>query len=115
MRRAPNQPETISVSIYAGIYYKLYRVPDANTVLPQHAHEFGHLTALLQGAVMVWCDDELLGHFRAPATIRIAPHVKHRFLTLEPETTLACIHNADHLEADEPAVAAEHHLSFEED
>ena len=114
MKRAPNQPETISLTIYAGIYYRLYRVPDANTVLPQHSHEFGHLTALLQGAVHVWCDDELLGHFRAPATIRIAPHVKHRFLTLEPETVLACIHNADHLEADEPAVAAEHHLSFEE-
>jgi hypothetical protein len=27
---------------------------------------------------------------------------------------LACIHNADHLEADEPAVAEEHHLDFEE-
>jgi hypothetical protein len=37
-------------------------------------------------------------------------------LTLTPGVVLACIHNADHLEADdEPAVAAEHHLSFEED
>jgi hypothetical protein len=62
---------------------------------------------------MAWSDDELLGSYKAPATIRIAPHVKHRFLTLEPETTLACIHNADHLEADEPAVAEEHHLELE--
>ena len=114
MKRAPNQPETVSITIYAGIFYRVYRIPDANTLLPQHAHEFGHLTALLSGAVQVWCDDEFLGGYKAPVTIKIAPHVKHRFLTLEPETVLACIHNADHLEADEPAVAAEHHLSFEE-
>ena len=114
MKRAPNQPETISVSIYAGIYMKVYRVPDANTLIPQHAHRHGHLTALLSGAVMVWCDDELLGSYKAPATIKIAPHVKHRFLTLVPETTLACIHNADHLEADEPAVATRHDLELED-
>jgi hypothetical protein len=114
MKRAPNQPETVSVSIYAGIYMKVYRIPDANTLLPQHAHHHGHLTALLSGAVQVWCDDEFLGGYKAPATIKIAPRVKHRFLTLEPETVLACIHNADHLEFDEPAVAEEHHLDFEE-
>ena len=34
------------------------------------------------------------------------------FLTLTPGVVLACIHNADHLEADEPAVAAEHHLDL---
>ena len=63
---------------------------------------------------MAWSDDELLGSYKAPATIRIAPRVKHRFLTLEPETTLACIHNADHLEADEPAVAEMHTLDLED-
>ena len=114
MKRAPNQPETVSVSLYAGIYYKVYRVPDANTLLPQHAHRYGHLTAVLQGAVSVWTDDGTGDVYFAPATIMIAPHVKHRFLTLQPETMLACIHNADHLEADEPAIAAEHNLHFEE-
>ena len=63
MKRAPHQPETISVSIYAGIYYKLYRILNAGTLLPQHAHRYAHLTTLLQGAITVWCDDELLGDF----------------------------------------------------
>lgn len=116
MKRAPKQPETISVSIYAGIYYKVYRVPDANTLLPQHAHSFPHLTALLQGRVRVSREgDDETSEYCAPATIRIPAHTMHSFLTLCDGVTLACIHNADHLEADEPAIAAEHHLSFEED
>ena len=114
MKRAPNQPETISVSLYAGIYYKVYRVPDANTLLPQHSHRFGHLTAVLQGSVSVWSDDGLDCVYSAPATIMIAPHVKHSFLTLSDDVLLACIHNADHLEADEPAVAEEHNLELED-
>ena len=115
MKRAPNQPETISVSIYAGIYMKVYRVPDADTLLPQHAHSFPHLTALLQGRVRVSRegDDEISEHC-APATIRIPAHIMHSFLTLTPGVVLACIHNADHLEADEPAVATRHDLEFEE-
>jgi hypothetical protein len=39
----------------------------------------------------------------------------HEFLTLTDNVIILCLHNVDHLEADEPAVAAEHHLSFEED
>ena len=117
VKRAPNQPETVSVSIYAGIYYKVWRVPDADTLVPQHAHSFPHLTALLQGRVRVLRDgDSETSEYCAPATIRIPAHVMHSFLTLTPGVVLACIHAADHLEADdEPAVAAEHHLEFEED
>lgn len=114
MKRAPNQPETISVSIYAGIYYKVYRVPDADTLVPQHAHAFGHLTALLQGRVRLWRDGEETGEYCAPATIRIPARVMHSFLTLTPGVVLACIHNADHLELDEPAVAARHDLELED-
>ena len=114
MKRAEHQPETISVSIYAGIYYKVWRVPDAGTIIPQHAHRHDHLTALLQGGVRVWRNNELIGDFMAPATLHIAAHDKHMFGALVADTTLACIHNADHLDADEPAVAAHHHLELED-
>ena len=116
MKRAPNQPETISVTIYAGIYYRVYRIPDADTLIPQHGHEYGHLTALLQGRVRLWRegDDDGPTEYCAPATIRIPAHIMHSFLTLTPGVVLACIHNADHLEADEPMVATRHDLEFEE-
>jgi hypothetical protein len=108
MKRAEHQPETISVTIFAGIYYKLWRVPDAGTMIPQHAHRFDHLTALLRGAVRVWCNDELLGDVHSPATLKIGAGDKHAFQTLVDGVVLACIHNADHIENDEPAIAAEH-------
>jgi hypothetical protein len=42
MKRAERQPETISVSIYAGVFIKLWSVRDAGTLIPQHSHEFPH-------------------------------------------------------------------------
>lgn len=115
MKRAEHQPETLSVTIYGGIYYKLWRVPDAGTLIPQHSHTFDHLTALLQGAVRVWCDDAMLGDYRAPATLKIAAGTKHSFVTLVPATVLACIHNADRLDDDdEPVIAERHDLELED-
>jgi quercetin dioxygenase-like cupin family protein len=114
MKRAERQPETISVTIYAGIYYKQYRVADAGTLIPQHSHEWPHLTALLQGSVRVYRADEPLGDYHAPAVVQIPAGVFHTFLTLTPDACLACIHNADHVEADEPAVAQRADLELED-
>jgi hypothetical protein len=44
MKRAERQPETVWLEIYAGIYCKTYRVPDAGTVLPQHSHHHDHMS-----------------------------------------------------------------------
>ena len=115
MKRAPNQPITTVLTIFAGIYAKAYTVPDAGTLLPQHSHKTGHVTAVTAGSVRAWRDGELLGDFHAPAMLSIPAHTMHQFLSLSSAVGLMCIHNADHLEADEPAVAAEHRLSFEED
>ena len=114
MRRAPNQPETMSLTIYAGIYYRVWHVPDADTLIPQHSHTWDHITAVLQGMVRVWRDDELLGDFMAPATIRIPAGRLHRFMTLTPGCVFACIHNADHLDGDEPAVSQAASLELED-
>ena len=114
MKRAEHQPETISVTIYAGIYYKQYRVPDAGTLIPQHSHRFDHLTTLLQGSVRVYRADELLGDYHAPAVVQIPAGVFHSFLTLAPDVALACIHNADHLDGDGPAVAQLADLQLED-
>lgn len=113
MQRAEHQPETISVTIYGGIYYKLWCVPDEGTLIPQHAHEYDHLTALLQGAVRVWRDEVMVGDYRAPATLQIGAGKKHAFLTLTPGAVLACIHNADHLEDGEPTIRDRHDLVLE--
>ncbi|HTK02581.1 MAG TPA: hypothetical protein VL522_23340 [Bordetella sp.] len=114
MKRAEHQPEQVECAIYAGLFVKTWTVQDAGTLLPQHAHEFDHLTLVIRGKVRAWRGDELLGTFRAGAMIRIPANALHQFLTMEPDCMLACIHNADHIEGEEPAVAEYAHLDLED-
>ena len=115
LKRADHQPVTEALVIFDGIYCKAYTVPDAETLLPQHSHSHGHVTAVTAGAVRVWQDGRLLGDFRAPSLISIPAHTMHSFLTLEAATALLCIHNADHADAEgEPSIAAEHQLVRED-
>lgn len=114
MKRAEHQPVTVALTLFAGIYAKAYTVPDAGTLLPQHSHQFGHVTAVTSGTVRAWQGDELLGDFHAPALLSIPAHTFHQFLTLTPAVGLICIHNADHVEDDEPVIAQAAHLQLEE-
>ena len=115
MNRAEHQPEQVEIALYAGVFVKVWSVADANTLLPQHAHEFPHLTLVMRGAVRAWRGEKMLGDFHAPAVVRVAANELHQFLTLTDDVALACIHNADHIDGDEPAISQEAHLQFEED
>ena len=115
MKRAVNQPVTEALTIFDGIYCKVYTVPDEGTLLPQHSHEHGHVTAVTMGVVRVWRDGIQLGDFRAPALISVPARVMHAFLTLVPGVCLMCIHNADHADPDgEPPIAERHDLELED-
>jgi len=110
MKRAERQPIGDLV-LYAGIYCKLWSVPDRFTLLPQHAHTWPHISMVVQGAVRVWKNGELIGDFKAPAMLKIEAHALHKFLTLSDNTTIACLHNVDHADPEgEPVIAAEHQL-----
>ena len=110
MRRAEHQP-TSEITIYAGIFCKLWSVRDRFTLLPQHVHQHSHISLIVQGEVRVWRGDECLGDFKAPAAIKIHAHAPHAFLTLTDDVMIACIHNADHADPDgAPVIAAEHQL-----
>jgi hypothetical protein len=111
MKRAPNQPVETVMVLFGGVFAKAYTVPDAGTLLPQHAHVSPHVTALTQGAVQVWAGDEDLGIHTAPAFIKVGAQIKHRFLTLVPDTRLMCIHALD---VEDVPIHEEHHLVTEE-
>jgi quercetin dioxygenase-like cupin family protein len=114
MKRAPNQPVGELV-LYAGIFCKVWSVLDADTLMPQHAHEHPHISAILSGTVRVWQDDQDLGKFHAPAFIKIPALVKHKFLTLTDNVMIACIHNADHADPDgEPLISERADLELED-
>ena len=108
---AANQPIE-SMHHYAGTFVKAHVVPDADTILPQHLHPFPHLTFIASGAVRVARDGEDLGEFHAPAAVHIPAFARHLFVTLEPGTTILCIHNLADGETVE--IAEEHRLAMQE-
>jgi len=114
MKRAEHQPETVSLMVYDGIYAKTWKVPDRGTLLPQHAHEWSHISYIVSGVVRVWCGDDMLGDFVGPCAIKIPARALHNFLTLSDNVVILCIHNADHIEGDEPAVSQEARLELED-
>lgn len=115
MKPAPNQPITMGICIYGGVYCKTWLVPDVGTIVPQHSHNHDHLTLVMSGAVQVWRDGEPVRDYTAPSAVQIPAHSKHLFVTLTDNVALACLHAADTLEDEEPAVAEEHQLVHEGD
>jgi len=105
--RAAEQPKTETYTQCNGLFVKQH-IFAANIWIPQHSHSTDHLSFVATGAVRVWVEDELMGDYRAPIGILIKARHKHMFLSLEPNTTVLCIHrtNADGL----IETVEEHHI-----
>jgi len=106
------QPISTDIHLCAGLFVK-HCVFAAGTYIPQHSHEYEHLSVIATGAVRAWENGLLIGDFRAPAGIVIKARVPHLFLALEPMTTLLCVHRVD--ETGEPGIIdAPHFVEFVE-
>ena len=76
-----------------GVFTKTFVLPLVGSMVPQHAHASSHLTAVVKGAIRVWVNGKLDRDYRAPEGVVIPAGDLHNFLTLEPDTTLMCIHD----------------------
>lgn len=112
MHRARNQPVDELV-LYAGIYLRTWTVPDAETALPQHAHRWPHISMIVSGSVLVMRGEggDVVGTFGAGQCVKIPANTKHAFLTLAPNTVIACIHSTDQAEVE---ITAEHQFQLED-
>jgi hypothetical protein len=100
------QPFKITLHLSDGTFVKAYKVPRANTGLPQHSHGYSHTSYIATGSVKVWRDGVYTGTVAAPDGILIAAHTKHFFQTLEDNTTILCIHALT--DGEEPDIEDEH-------
>jgi quercetin dioxygenase-like cupin family protein len=89
--RLAEEPLETNITLCEGLFVK-HAIFAAGTMIAQHSHATDHLSVIATGAVRAWRGEELLGDFRAPAGIVIPARVKHRFLALEPMTTVLCVH-----------------------
>lgn len=91
-----------------GIFYKRLLCKSADMLVPQHAHKYGHTSLIVTGAFHVWADGVSLGRCDAPRLLWIAPGVKHMFRSLEPNSSLFCVHDLEG--GTEVAVLEEHQI-----
>lgn len=87
------QPIETKFEMVDGIASVLTQIRKAGTYVPQHSHEYAHISALVSGKVDVWKDDVFLGSFASPHQIVIEAHARHLFRAMEDNTTILCIHN----------------------
>jgi len=91
-----------------GVFTKIMYLRNAGSLVPQHSHRYEHGSMLVRGSIKVWEDGIFTGEHRAPKMLVIKAGVKHAFLSLEPETTILCIHNIARTGAVE--IAAMHNI-----
>jgi hypothetical protein len=83
----------VEFSMPDGIFIKQMLLARSGMYVPQHSHAYDHTSMLAAGSIRVWCNDELVGDFKAPKPISIEAGTKHTFMSLEPSTIVYCIHN----------------------
>ena len=76
-----------------GVFTKTILIAEAGTFIPQHSHASAHLTVVVSGRVRVWAADDYLGEWQAMSSVLIPAHIMHTFQSLEPNTTLLCVHD----------------------
>lgn len=87
------QPTGVEHFTADGVYIRQIVVKKKDSLIPQHAHAYDHMTMLVKGSIRVWEDGKEIGERVAPTGVYIKAGVKHSFQTLEDDTVLYCIHN----------------------
>lgn len=95
LEASKNQPSVVEVFTSDGVGTMQIEVPDAGSLIPQHSHEYEHITLIAKGSIRAWKDGEYLGEFNAPSRIIVPAHSKHTFETLVDDVLLYCIHNVE--------------------
>lgn len=82
-----------------GLYFRTIRLPKSGDMVPQHAHDYSHVTFLGHGSVLAFADGIGIGYFSAPAAILIEAGKLHEFIAQDDNTLMTCIHNVASAEA----------------
>lgn len=89
------QPDITDIKIVDGLFIRSNTFNHKNSMAPQHVHTWDHISVIASGGVRIWADEKLLGDFFAPTGVVINKGIFHKFLTLEDNTTILCIHRTE--------------------
>jgi mannose-6-phosphate isomerase-like protein (cupin superfamily) len=81
------------VDSVGGIYFRALLLPDKGDLVPQHAHDYDHVTLVCAGAVRMWVNGVWVEDIPAFRAVLVKAGAEHVFQALHPMTRLACVHN----------------------
>jgi quercetin dioxygenase-like cupin family protein len=81
-----------SVTIFAGIFCKVWSIPCAGSGLEQDAHDWPHITLVVSGSVRLTRGNGIVRDYVAGDVIQIPARQLHGFVTLTDNVQLACLH-----------------------
>lgn len=74
------------------IHCRALLLPKAGDFVPQHPHDYDHVTLVTAGKVRMWINAKWEEDITAFRGVLVRAHDKHCFMALEDNTMLACIH-----------------------
>lgn len=77
-----------------GIYFRSVLLPLAGDWAIQHVHDHDHATYIGSGAAMLEVDGLEVGKYPAGHAVAVLAGHAHRFVALEDNTRLTCVHDA---------------------
>lgn len=89
----PSNDERVEyVDDVGGLYFRAILLHRAGDVVPQHTHDYEHVTLCCSGSARVWIDGVYSKDIKAFEAMLIEADKKHVFQALEANTRLACVH-----------------------
>lgn len=96
--QATQEGPEVQISCLANVYVRRMHFAKDGIVEVGHRHPYSHASLVASGSVAVQLYDDanqqLLDPviYRAPAMVMVAKDVAHQITSLEPNTTVCCIH-----------------------
>lgn len=81
-----------------GLYFRAILLKNAGATVPQHVHDYSHVTLVAAGAARLWVDGVWKGDFAAFQALDIEANKEHLFQSLEANTRLVCVHQVSAVE-----------------
>lgn len=75
-----------------GLYFRAILLAKAGDTVPQHVHDYNHVTLVASGKARLWIEGVWVADIEGFKAIEIEANRQHVFQALEPNTRLACVH-----------------------